>query len=154
MQPINGTTFSISIAPQSCRGHYLDHEEVVICNLICYWRIYFVCVRCPHLLLFNLFLPKQAILSIKGLHPFIDRIIGGDHHGRLQYPSASPTTSYSKKKNLDPPTFVFCIQLWIRSVLYSPEAKRIVMVDVYSVRINLTCKSPSCQWRGRPLIAL
>ena len=36
MQPTNGT--SISIAPQSCRGNYLDYEKVVICNLICYWR--------------------------------------------------------------------------------------------------------------------
>ena len=44
MQPTNGTTFSISIAPQSCRGNYLDHEKVVICNLICYLRIYLVCV--------------------------------------------------------------------------------------------------------------
>ena len=41
----------------------------------------------PHLLLedldggcppyYSLFLPKQAILSIKGLHPFIDRMMGG-----------------------------------------------------------------------------
>ena len=35
MQPTN----SISSAPQSCRGNYLDHEKVVTCNLICYWRI-------------------------------------------------------------------------------------------------------------------
>ena len=41
-------------------------------------------------------------------------------------------------KNLDPPTFVFCIQLWIRSVLYSPEAKRSVMVDVWTAKLTET----------------
>ena len=69
-------------------------------------------------LFFIFFLPKQAILSIKGLHPFIDRIIGGgggNRHGMMQIPH-----NVIFKKILDPPTFVFWIQLWIRSVLYSP----------------------------------
>ena len=76
-----------------------------------------VCV-CP-LPIVHFFIPKQAILSIKGLHPFIDRIIGGKSSLEDAESLRLPHNAIFKNI-LNPPTFVFCIQLWIRSVLYSP----------------------------------
>ena len=58
--------------------HLLFEDLFGVCVCVCVC----VCVAPPpHLLSFNLFLPKQAIFSInlmiQELHPFIDRIIGG-----------------------------------------------------------------------------
>ena len=67
MQPTNGT--SISIAPQSCRGNYLDHEKVVICNLVCYWRIKLGGWGAPPPLLFFFFYQNRPFCPLRGSTP-------------------------------------------------------------------------------------